>query len=455
MLWPLRRFIPAVLSLAPLACPAGRAGPPPAAPDAADPDTVAARADAESCRQGLASRDECDALAAREAAHQARLEQDARLMRPPKVVNVIPADVPMTTSGIAHQVLIAGTGPTPGPNDAVKLRMVTWTADGNPVRTLSYRDEPKRFRMQKLYVPGLAEALALVKEGGTTRFWIPASLTGGGEGSMIPGGTLLIQVTLAEVIAAPATPANLAAPPPDAIVTASGLAFKVLEPGSGTVHPDPHDRVTVNSTLWTADGTMFDSSIIRGRPDTVTLDRVIEGVAEGVQLMVVGEKTRLWIPEELAYGGRPGSRAKLLSGMLIFDIELLEIDEQPEPPPPPVVPAFIQGPPRNAKRTASGLAYRVLKKGTGKKHPTANSVVKVRYSGWTTDGTMFDSSAARGKPSTYRLNLLIKGWSEGVQLMVVGEKTRFWIPEELAYNGLPGKPAGMLIFEVELLAIEK
>lgn len=451
----LRRFIPAVLSLAPLACPAGHSGPPPGAPGAADPDTIAARANAESCRQGLAPRDACEDLAAREAALEAHLEQDARLMRPPKVVNVIPADVPMTTSGIAHQVLIEGTGPTPGPHDAVKLHMVTWTADGNPVRTLSYRDEPKRFRMQQLYVPGLAEALALVKEGGTTRFWIPPSLTGGGEGSIIPGGTLLIQVTLAEVIAAPATPANLAAPPPDATVTASGLAFKVLEPGSGTVHPDPHDRVKVHSSVWTADGTYFNSSIIRGRPDTVPLDRALEGWAEGVQLMVVGEKTRLWIPEELAYKGRPGKMAEILSGMLVFDVELLEIDEQPEPPPPPVVPAFIKGPPRNAKRTASGLAYRVLKKGTGKEHPTATSVVKVRYSAWTTDGTMFDSSAARGKPSTYALNRLIKGWSEGVRLMVVGEKTRFWIPEKLAYNGRLGSPAGMLIFEVELLAIEK
>jgi peptidylprolyl isomerase len=66
---------------------------------------------------------------------------------------------------------------------------------------------------------------------------------------------------------------------------------------------------------------------------------------------------------------------------------------------------------------------------------------------------MFDSSVARGEPATFPLNRVIKGWTEGVQLMVPGEKTRFWIPVELAYQNRPGKPAGMLVFDVELLEI--
>ena len=77
----------------------------------------------------------------------------------------------------------------------------------------------------------------------------------------------------------------------------------------------------------------------------------------------------------------------------------------------------------------------------------------VHYSGWTTDGKLFDSSVTRGKPATFGLDQVIKGWTEGLQLMVEGEKRRFWIPEKLAYGGKAGNPAGMLVFDVELLEI--
>ena len=112
-------------------------------------------------------------------------------------------------------------------------------------------------------------------------------------------------------------------------------------------------------------------------------------------------------------------------------------------------PADVAAPPADAIKTASGLFSKVLSKGTGMAHPTATSKVQVHYTGWNTDGRMFDSSVARGKPSDFALNQVIKGWTEGVQLMVVGEKRRFWIPGNLAY----GEQAGMLVFDVELLAI--
>jgi peptidylprolyl isomerase len=95
----------------------------------------------------------------------------------------------------------------------------------------------------------------------------------------------------------------------------------------------------------------------------------------------------------------------------------------------------------------------VLQKGTGSTHPRATSTVEVHYSGWTTDGKMFDSSVVRGRTASFPLNAVIPGWTEGLQLMVEGEKTRFWIPVELAYNGMRGKPAGMLVFDVELIRI--
>ena len=113
-------------------------------------------------------------------------------------------------------------------------------------------------------------------------------------------------------------------------------------------------------------------------------------------------------------------------------------------------PSDVAAPPSDAESTSTGLASKVIDAGTGSTHPTATSNVTVHYTGWTTDGEMFDSA----RSSSFGLNQVIRGWTEGVQLMVVGEKRRFWIPEELAYGGRPGRPQGMLVFDVELIAIQ-
>jgi peptidylprolyl isomerase len=117
-------------------------------------------------------------------------------------------------------------------------------------------------------------------------------------------------------------------------------------------------------------------------------------------------------------------------------------------------PADVAAPPPDATVTPSGLASRQLKAGTGTKRPGPRSRVLVHYSGWTTDGKMFDSSVSRGEPIAFGLHQVIAGWTEGVQLMVEGEKRRLWIPEALAYRGQPGAPEGMLVFDVELIRID-
>ena len=111
----------------------------------------------------------------------------------------------------------------------------------------------------------------------------------------------------------------------------------------------------------------------------------------------------------------------------------------------------------NVQTTESGLQYIVLKEGSGDK-PTADSKVKVHYHGTSIDGTVFDSSVDRGKPSEFFANQVIKGWTEGLQLMKVGSKFKFFVPQELAYGAFPRqggpiKPFETLIFEVELLDI--
>ncbi len=239
-------------------------------------------------------------------------------------------------------------------------------------------------------------------------------------------------------------PPDVARPPEDAAKTASGLASKVLQAGTGDRRPGEMDMVTVHYTGWTTDGKMFDSSHARGAPSTFPVGGVIKGWGEGVQLMVSGEKRRFWIPQELAYKGQAGRP----QGMLVFDVELLEIV-----PSPRIAPPDVAAPPADVTKTASGLAYKVLKPGTGTTKPTKRSRVTVQYSGWTTDGKLFDSSVMRGQSATFGLGEVIEGWTEGVQLMVVGEKARFWIPEKLAYKGQQGAPRGMLVFDIELISI--
>ena len=117
-------------------------------------------------------------------------------------------------------------------------------------------------------------------------------------------------------------------------------------------------------------------------------------------------------------------------------------------------PPDVAAPPKDAVKTKSGLASKVLQPGTGQDHPRADELVTVNYTGWTTDGKSFDSSVARNAPASFGLDEVIPGWTQGVQMMVQGEKRRFWIPAALAYEGNPEKPQGMLVFDIELIKID-
>lgn len=273
--------------------------------------------------------------------------------------------------------------------------------------------------------------------------------------SIVPhaaGLALALTLTARAEPAMPETPSDVAAPPADASKTASGLASKIIQAGKGDKKPAAADTVTVHYSGWTTDGKLFDSSVKRGQPTSFPLNGVIKGWTEGLQLMVEGEKRRFWIPADLAYGENPGGGRP--GGLLVFDVELLDIKEAPKPP---ATPEDVAAAPADAEKTDSGIASKVIKKGTGADHPKATDQVKVHYSGWTTDGKLFDSSVVRDQAIVFPLNQVIPGWTEGVQLMVTGEKRRLWIPAKLAYgeNPPPGAPAGTLVFDVELLEIVK
>ena len=372
----------------------------------------------------------------------------------PPDVAAVPKDAEKTASGLASKVLTKGTGALkPGGSDEVTVHYSGWTTDGKKFDSSVDRGTPATFPLNGV-IKGWTEGLQLMVEGEKRRFWIPADL-GYGEnpGGGRPGGMLVFDVELLGIKKgpeAPKTPEDVAAPPADAVKSATGLASKLLKAGSGNGKPSPTDIATVDYSGWTTDGKLFDSSVMRGEPVRFPLNRVIPGWTEGLQLMEKGETRRFWIPQELAYGddAPPGAP----KGMLVFDVSLIEFVKAP---PVPEAPKDVAAVPNDAEKTKSGLASKVLQKGDGIVHPKATDSVTVHYSGWKTNGEMFDSSVARGEPATFPLKGVIGGWTEGVQLMVAGEKRRFWIPADLAYGENPGggRPGGLLVFDIELIKI--
>jgi hypothetical protein len=152
----------------------------------------------------------------------------------------------------------------------------------------------------------------------------------------------------------------------------------------------------------------------------------------------------------LGYLSSMGDDSIIIDPAIIDPVALARVKEVAE------ATADVKEAPADAEKTASGLVSKVLVKGKGETHPAATDNVSVHYSGWTTDGKLFDSSVIRGQPETFPLDQVIKGWTEGVQLMVEGEKRRFWIPAALAYGENPGggRPGGVLVFDVELISIK-
>jgi FKBP-type peptidyl-prolyl cis-trans isomerase len=239
----------------------------------------------------------------------------------------------------------------------------------------------------------------------------------------------------------PAPPPDLKTPPPDAQTSADGLVSKQLEAGTAGEHPGDVDFVHVRYAVWKAsDGSVIDYTRSE-TPTFVEMYKLLPGMREMFALMAPGEKRRAWIPASLGAG-------KIKEGdMFVVDAQLVDVVH------PPATPADLAAPPADATKTGSGLAYKILVPGTGTVHPRKRDKVLVNYSGWTTDGKMIDSSIVKGEPAELSLEQVIPGWVEGIQLMTEGEKVRFWIPQKLAYRGEKGMPAGMLIFDVELLKI--
>ena len=233
--------------------------------------------------------------------------------------------------------------------------------------------------------------------------------------------------------------------------TESGLRYVITNEGTGE-RAKVGDKVIVHYTGKLTNDTVFDSSVDRGQPFSFKLGvgQVIKGWDEGVALLNVGDKATFTIPSDLAYGENGAGGVIGPNETLIFDVELLEIKAAPKP-------YDVSG--KDTLTTESGLKYIKMNETEGVQ-AEANKTVKVHYSGYLEDGSMFDSSVERGQPLDFPLGQgrVIKGWDEGIALLKIGEKARLIIPHELGYGERGHPPVipakSTLIFDVELFDVK-
>ncbi|MCO4763945.1 MAG: FKBP-type peptidyl-prolyl cis-trans isomerase [Myxococcales bacterium] len=239
-------------------------------------------------------------------------------------------------------------------------------------------------------------------------------------------------------------PSNVAAAPADAKKTKSGIAFKILKAGTGTVKPSGDDSLQVKYSAWGTDGKRTSTTwkIKSQDPRELSFRKMIPGWKEMLGDMVVGERRLAWIPAKKAHL----KKRSFKKGPRTVDFELVGLKVAPK------APKDLKRPPKDATKTASGLVYKKLKAGTGTVHPGPKADVKAKYAGWSRKGTCFDFTGPKDV-QTFNLDNVIRGWTEGVQLMVTGDKYRFWIPQKIAYDGMDGRPAGQLVFDIELVEI--
>lgn len=365
-----------------------------------------------------------------------------------------PKEFTATDSGLKFRILRKSNGVKPTEIDTVKVHYKGWLDNGKEFDS-SYgpKGEPIKFPLKGV-IAGWTEGLQLVGKGGMIELEIPYELGYGEEGSppIPPKARLHFIVELLDVIPPPKPGSVDKDAPEEFQTTKSGLKYRIRRK-SDEDKPAPNDSVSVHYKGWFDDGEPFDSSYDRGEQTKFPLKGVIRGWTEGLQLIGKSGMIELEVPYELAYGeeGRPGIPPK---ARLHFLIELFEII----PGPKPVDPGSVdKDAPEEFQTTKSGLKFRIRRKSNGDK-PTVDDVVEVHYKGWLDSGDTFDSSYDRGVPATFPLKRVIRGWTEGMQLIGKGGMIELEIPYDLAYGeeGRPGRipPKAKLHFLVELLDIK-
>jgi FKBP-type peptidyl-prolyl cis-trans isomerase len=269
-----------------------------------------------------------------EVAPAAEPEAAAPVVKPdpnaPRDVAAPPKSAKRSKSGLAWKVLKKGKGKAhPAKFDTVTIHYTGWTPDGRMFDSSARHGDSMSVALNRV-IYGFSEGIQMMTSGEKRRLWIPGTIGYGEEPAgaetlpQQPLGMLVFDVELVSFDKAPVPPSapkDVAVVPADATRSDSGLAWIVLEEGTGTEHPIATSVVEVTYTIWTIDGEVVESSVLRGGVDTVGISRLVPGWTEAMGLMVEGERRLLWIPEDLAYQGashRP-------EGMLVVDVKLVQI----------------------------------------------------------------------------------------------------------------------------------
>ena len=354
----------------------------------------------------------------------------------------IPAceDMKTTASGLQWGILKPGKGgKSPADGDSVEVHYTGWLTDGTKFDSSRDRGATSKFGVNQV-IPGWTEGLKLMTPGMRCKFVIPGDIAYGPSGRppKIPANaTLVFDVELVNVISMP----KLRKVNPDKQKTfeagpAKGVKVEVVKPGTGEMCGKGYG-VAARYAFWDKSGRLLDCSEKSGQKLGGVLDALpLPFLKPLLESCKVGEIILAEVPESVWGNARSDT---------FWELELISVNP---------VPAFRMIDKEKIVTTQSGLQYEVIKQGEGES-PKATNTVKAHYSGWTTDGKMFDSSHARGEPSEFPLNRVIKGWTEGLQLMKPGAKFLFQIPADLGYGaaGSPPKIPGnaTLIFLVELV----
>lgn len=360
-----------------------------------------------------------------------------------------------TASGLEYTITYKGNGKKAQAGDKVVVNYTGKLTNDTVFDSSLKSGQPFTFKLGAgQVIKGWDEAFALLQVGdkATIKFG-PELGYGDREMGKIPANsTLIFDVEMLDVIEG-IKPWDVKGK--DTITTASGLKYIMIKSNKDSVAIKPGDKATVHYSGFFTDGKMFDSSVDRGQPFSLKVGagQVIKGWDEGLALLRKGEKAKFIIPYNLAYGeqGRPPVIPAKTD--LVFDVEVVDVHAMVAP-----VPFDITG--KEAKKTASGLEYYEVKLSGNPTKAEAGKTVKVHYTGYLTDGKMFDSSVERGEPIEFPLGSgrVIQGWEEGIALMHVGDKLRLVIPYFLAY-GEQGRPPIIpakadLIFDVELMDVK-
>ncbi|MEW6467608.1 MAG: FKBP-type peptidyl-prolyl cis-trans isomerase [Bacteroidota bacterium] len=354
-----------------------------------------------------------------------------------------------TSSGLKYTFIQLGKGEKVQAGDRVTTHYIG-KFDNDSVFDDTYKTGmPFTFKVgEGQAIPGYLEAVKLMRQGDKANIYVPAALAYGASGAYAipPGANLKFQVEIVEVKKGP-QPFNVAKK--DTVKLPSGVKFIEVVKGKGPEKLSTGDLLTINYSGYLPDGKMFNSSFDMDKPFRYRIGNGLKGLDEAMLKLKKGSKARVVIPYMLAFGEQGVKGAIPPKTDVIYDVEILEV----------VKPFETKG--KDTVTTASGLKYIVVSKAMGGAQAAPGKTVKVHYTGFLTDGMVFDSSIERDQPIEFVLGQtpIIKGWEEGIALMNVGDKIRFIIPSHLGYGdmGQPQAkipPKATLLFDVELVEVK-